>query len=74
MMIEDPESGYILPSPSQETEAAPKAFRVAIPDKTLQRIRERVEAYRWDALSEPEDAADWRYGPPLSFMRELCRY
>lgn len=74
MMIEDPESGYVLPSPSQETGSAPKAFRVAIPDKTLQWIRERVEAYRWDALSEPEDAADWRYGPPLSFMRELCRY
>ena len=52
----------------------PRPFSVDVPDETLQRIRSRVDAFRWDALPEPADAADWRYGPPLLFMRELCRY
>jgi hypothetical protein len=55
-------------------EFSPWPFRVDVSDETLDRIRSRVETYRWDALPEPMDAADWRYGPPLSFMRELCRY
>ncbi len=52
----------------------PKSFRVDVPDQTLERIRARVAAYRWDALPAPPGSDDWRYGPPVSFMRELCRY
>lgn len=30
--------------------------------------------FRKVALSEPEDASDWRHGPPVSYMQDLCRY
>lgn len=52
----------------------PQPFRVAVPGETLQRIRERLGSYRWDAQPEPLDAGDWRYGPPVAFMRDLCAY
>ncbi|MCQ8239324.1 epoxide hydrolase family protein [Rhizosaccharibacter radicis] len=47
-------------------------FRIAVPDATLSRIRDRVTAFRWDAFVEPVDADDWRHGPPRAFMRALC--
>lgn len=47
-------------------------FRIAVPDATLSRIRNRVMDFRWDAFVEPDDAGDWRYGPPRAFMRALC--
>ena len=49
-------------------------YRIAVAMERLNFIRDRVRAFRWNALSEPADAGDWRYGPPLTFMRELCDY
>jgi pimeloyl-ACP methyl ester carboxylesterase len=49
-------------------------YRIDISDSRLDMIRERIRAFRWNAWIEPPDAADWRYGPPAAFMRELCDY
>lgn len=52
----------------------PRPFRVDVPQEVLERIRRQVASYRWDALREAPGAGDWRYGPPVAFMRELCAY
>ena len=49
-------------------------YRIDVAAARLDNIRDRVRAFRWDAWSEPADAGDWRYGPPIAFMRELCAY
>lgn len=49
-------------------------FNIDIPSTRLDGIRERVHAFRWEAWSESADAGDWRYGPPVAFMRKLCDY
>lgn len=64
----------LVPEPFVAEARPAQPFRVDVPDETLQRIRERVASYRWEALPEPPDASDWRYGPPIAFMRELCAY
>jgi pimeloyl-ACP methyl ester carboxylesterase len=52
----------------------PRPYQISVGDEKLDWIRNRVSSYRWEAISEPSDADSWRYGPPISFMRELCRY
>jgi hypothetical protein len=52
----------------------PRRYRVDVPQDVLERIRQQVASYRWDALSEAPGAGDWRYGPPIAFMRDLCAY
>jgi len=60
---------------SEITDAsAVRSFEIKVADNVLNTILERVRAFRWDAWNEPFDAADWRYGPPASFMRSLCTY
>ncbi len=54
--------------------ARARPYRVEVSQEVLDRIRHRVASYRWDALPEPPEAGDWRYGPPIAFMRELCAY
>ena len=49
-------------------------FHLHVPDTTLDRIRERVASFRWADFCEPEDAGDWRHGPPAAWMRDLCAY
>ena len=49
-------------------------FQVHVPAAVIERIRDRVSGFRWEAWTEPNDADDWRYGPPAAFMRELCAY
>ena len=49
-------------------------YRIDVATARLDDIRDRVRAFRWDAWGEPADAGDWRYGPPIAFMRELCAY
>ena len=61
-------------APRREASSVPQPFQIDVPDATLQRIRRRVGAYRWDAMPQPVGSADWRGGPPVSFMRALCRY
>ena len=50
---------------------APKPFRIAIPEDTLDRIRARVAAYEWHEM--PDDGG-WAYGANLDYMKELCAY
>jgi len=74
MTIEHKEGDAPGATSSPEKALTSRPYRIADPEATLDRIRERVRAYRWNALSEPEDASDWRHGPPVSFMQDLCRY
>ena len=48
-----------------------KPFKIDVPQKTLDFIRTRVQAYEWGY--EPEDSG-WAYGADLAYMKELCRY
>ncbi len=61
-------------APRSDDASRPRPFRIDVPGATLDRLRERVAAYRWDIMPEPAGSRDWRDGPPVSFMRELCRY
>ena len=36
--------------------SAPRRFRVDVPQEVLDRVRQRVASYRWDALPEAPDA------------------
>lgn len=51
-----------------------RPFVIDVPDAVIERIYQRVRDYRWEAWTEPDDAGDWRYGPPVRFMRMLCAY
>ncbi|WP_221653283.1 epoxide hydrolase N-terminal domain-containing protein [Actinotalea ferrariae] len=45
-------------------------FRVRVPDADLDDLRERLRRTRWPAPAlEPR----WAEGPPLEYLRELCR-
>ena len=48
-----------------------KPFKIDVPQKTLDSIGTRVQAYEWGY--EPEDGG-WAYGADLAYMKELCRY
>ena len=50
---------------------SPKPFRVAVPEKTLERIRAKVAGYTWHYM--PDDGG-WSYGANLDYMKELCAY
>ena len=54
-----------------EPASSPTPFRVEVPPQKLAAILHRVHEYRWDALSEPPGADDWRHGPPIAWMRGL---
>lgn len=54
--------------------SGPRPFHVDVPQEVLDRIRQRVASFRWDALAEAPGAGDWRFGPPSAFMRGLCAY
>ncbi len=49
-------------------------FLIDITDATVTRIHDRVSAFRWETFAEPDDAADWRYGPPRAYMQSLCEH
>ena len=51
-----------------------RPFKIEVAGAKIEEIRNRVRAFRWDAWSEPTNAGDWRYGPPVAFMRELCEH
>lgn len=54
------------------TAAAPRPFRIDVPDEVLARIRVQLEAADW-AIA-PGDDADWRYGVDVGYLRELVEY
>lgn len=60
-----------MPLMSDTNGSAPRPFRVAIPQKTIDHILARVREARWpDRL----DADDWRYGANWDYMKELAAY
>jgi pimeloyl-ACP methyl ester carboxylesterase len=50
---------------------AQKPFRIAIPDETLDDLKQRLSRVRW-----PDEAPDgpWRYGSSVAYMQELVAY
>jgi len=46
-------------------------FRIAIPDRDLDDLRERLRRTRWP---EREPVDDWSQGIPLEYLKDLCRY
>jgi len=49
-----------------------KSFWVDVPDNVLERIRERVAAYRW--FPAPADEAGWEYGMSTDMLKKLQAY
>jgi epoxide hydrolase len=47
------------------------SFRVDVPERDLQDLRERLNDTRWP---ERETVADWSQGVPLDYLRDVCRY
>ena len=56
---------------SQVSDAAPRPFRVNIPQATIDRILNRVRETRWPDRLE---ANDWRYGANWDYMKALAEY
>jgi pimeloyl-ACP methyl ester carboxylesterase len=46
-------------------------FQVAIPERDLEDLRDRLTRTRW---AEPETVGDWSQGIPLGYIQELCEY
>ncbi len=46
-------------------------FRLDVPAADLVDLRERLARTRWP---EAETVDDWSQGPPLAYVRDLCRY
>src|SRR5215472_14323627 len=60
-----------LPLLAQNQPSTARPFRVNIPQAAIRRILTRVREARWpDKL----DAADWRYGANLDYMKALAEY
>jgi pimeloyl-ACP methyl ester carboxylesterase len=47
------------------------SFRIDVPERDLQDLRERLNDTRWP---ERETVADWSQGVPLDYLRDVCRY
>jgi pimeloyl-ACP methyl ester carboxylesterase len=48
-----------------------RPFRIRIGDDVLSDLRDRLRRTRWP---EPATADGWAQGPPLEYVRDLCRY
>ena len=48
-----------------------RPFKLNVPDKTLNDIRNRVLNYPWPEM--PDDGG-WNYGTNLEYMKEICSY
>jgi len=46
-------------------------FQIDIPDVALDRIRDRVSRFSWDAMPLLDG---WKHGTNIDYMKELCRY
>ena len=50
-------------------------FRIDIPQPRLDRLRQAVDAYDWDAFPDLTEAGDaWLAGASPGFLRRLCAY
>jgi microsomal epoxide hydrolase len=48
-----------------------ESFSVAVPDMAIQDLHERLARTRW---SDDLPGADWDYGTPVGYLRELCEW
>lgn len=46
-------------------------FQIDIPDAALDRIRDRVGRFSWDAMPLLDG---WKHGTNIDYMKDLCRY
>ena len=46
-------------------------FEIAIEERQLEDLRERLRRTRWP---EPEPVSDWSQGIPLAYLQELCEH
>ncbi len=46
-------------------------FEIAVEERQLEDLRERLRRTRWP---EPEPVSDWSQGIPLSYLQELCEH
>ena len=46
-------------------------FKIAVDDKVLADLHERLDRTRW---TEAETVDDWSQGIPLAYLREVCEY
>lgn len=60
-----------MSSASRVEPSEAEQFRIEIPQKKLDWIRERVRDYPWH---EMPSGAHWEYGTPLPFMKDLADY
>jgi pimeloyl-ACP methyl ester carboxylesterase len=49
---------------------SPEAFEIAVAEATLDDLRGRLQATRWD----PAPGPGWDYGADQAYLRELCAY
>ena len=52
-------------------------FRLDVPEAALVDLRERLARTRWPEPATTDDGSgddDWSQGPPLAYVRDLCRY
>jgi epoxide hydrolase len=56
---------------AQDSSAAPRPFRVDVPQATIDRILRGVREARWP---QRLDANDWRYGANWNYMKSLAQY
>ena len=48
----------------------PQPYEVAVPEETLEDLRTRLRATRWERRAGP----GWEYGMDQAYLRELCAY
>ena len=49
-------------------------FQITVPQRDVDDLLARLAATRWPAEVPGDDAADWRRGIPLGYLRELAEY
>ena len=52
--------------------SAPEPFALRVDEAVLDDLRQRLERVRWP--DEPPDAADWKYGTDLTYLKKLVHY
>jgi len=61
----------LLAEKSAAAQAAPRPFRIEVPEATVKRVLRRVRETRWpDRL----DGNDWRYGADWDYMKALAQH
>jgi|SRR5579864_5459359 len=51
---------------------SPEPFQLAVPEETLNDLRQRLEHVRWP--DQPPAGEAWQYGTDLSYLQQLVAY